>query len=206
MKEAYYYEYEQDSYYCYSNSFVLKNKLNIMNADELKAAEREITSLRAAQAIVDKIDGKFDFYLLKQIHRFLFGDIYEWAGKIRTVNISKGNQFCICEYIQEQMDEIFKKLNNENYLKNYKNKNEVAERLAYYLGEINSIHPFREGNGRAQRMYIEHLAASLGYQLDFMKISSEEMLEASVRSFALDYKMLEELIIRALSCSDEKAI
>ncbi len=199
MKSKYYYEYEQDSYYCYSNSFVLKNKLNIRDEDELRAAEREITSLRTAQAMLNKIEGNFDFNHLKKIHNFLFGDIFEWAGKIRTVNISKGNQFCLCEYIQEQMDAIFKKLHQENYLKDNKEINEIAGKLAYYLGEINSIHPFREGNGRTQRMFIEHLAFSLGYDLDFMKISSEEMLEASIKTFMMDYKLMEELILRSLS-------
>lgn len=204
MKGEYYYEYEQDSYYCYPNSFVLKNKLNIRNADELKSAEREITSLRTAQAILIRIEGNFDFEHLKKIHYFLFGDIYEWAGKIRAVNISKGNQFCLCEFIQDQMDDIFKKLQRENYLKDCNEKSEIARRLAYYLAEINSIHPFREGNGRAQRMFVEHLAASLGYQLDFMKISSEEMLEASAKSFVLDYEMMEELMLRALSDAEEE--
>jgi cell filamentation protein len=93
MRNEYYYEYEHDIYYCYLGSFVLKNKLNIRNEDELKAAEREITSLRTAQALMNRIEGNFDFKHSAKIHRFLFGDIYEWAGKIRTVNISKGNQF-----------------------------------------------------------------------------------------------------------------
>ncbi len=204
MKSEYYYEYEQDNYYCYPNSSVLKNNLNIRDADELKSAEREITSLRTAQAILNRIEGNFDFEHLKKIHYFLFGDIYEWAGKIRTVNISKGNQFCLYDYIQDQMDEIFMKLCRENYLKDCNEKIEIAKRLAYYLGEINSIHPFREGNGRAQRMFIEHLAAALGYQLDFMKISSEEMLEASARSFVIDYAMMEELMARALSDPEDE--
>lgn len=203
MKGEYYYEYEQDNYYCYPNSFVLKNKLNIQNAEELKSAEREITALRTAQAMIDRIEGNFDFEHLKKIHHIMFGDIYEWAGKIRTVNISKGNQFCICEYIEDQMGEIFKKLRQENYLQDCKEKSEIAKKLAYYLGEINSIHPFREGNGRTQRMFIEHLASSLGYQLDFMKIGSKEMLEASVRTFVLDYKLMEELMLRGLSDADE---
>ena len=93
MADIYYYEYEQDSYYCYPGTYVLKNKLNITDADELKSAEREITSLRTAQLMIEPMDGTLDFGYLKQIHKFLFGDIYEWAGKVRTVNISKGNQF-----------------------------------------------------------------------------------------------------------------
>ena len=205
MAAEYYYEYEQDNFYCYPGTYVLKNKLNILDQNELKIAEREITSLRTAQALTTRIEGCFDFKHLAQIHHFLFGDIYEWAGTIRTVNISKGNQFCLCQFIQEQMDEIFIKLKKENYLRDYKNKDDVAKRLAFYLGEINSIHPFREGNGRAQRMFIEYLAAFLGYRLDFMKITSSEMLEASVRSFMLDYTLMEELIIRALSTTDDEA-
>ncbi len=204
MKDEYYYEYEQDSFYCYPGTYVLKNKLNILDENELKTAEREITSLRTAQALTSRIEGSFDFKHLAKIHNFLFGDIYGWAGTIRTVNISKGNQFCLCQFIESQMDEILQQLKNENYLKDYKNKNEVAKRLAYYLGEINSIHPFREGNGRTQRMFIEHLAASLSYRLDFMKITSSEMLEASAQAFMLDYTLMEELMIRALSIDTDE--
>jgi len=80
-------EYEYDSCYCYPNSYVLKNKLKIENTKELVKAEREITSIRTAQALSNRIKGNFDFKHLKKIHRFFFGDIYEWAGKIRTVNI-----------------------------------------------------------------------------------------------------------------------
>lgn len=197
MDKNYYYEYEWDEYYCYPHSQVLKNKLNITDANELYAAEREITSLKIARAIEKKIKGSFDFAHLREIHYFLFCDIYEWAGEIRTVNISKGNRFCRCDYIEPQINKLLSKLKNENYLKDY-DKEKVAERLAYYLGEINVIHPFREGNGRTQRLFIEHLADSLGYSLDLNLITRDEMLEASVRAFALDYRLMEEIISKAL--------
>lgn len=198
QKLIYDYEYEWDKYYCYPNSNVLKNKLNITDSDELLKAERKITALKAAQATVNRIQGCFDFEHLKSIHRFLFCDIYEWAGKIRTVNISKGNQFCRCDYIEEQMNNLLLKLKTENYLVG-NNKEELAKRLAYYLSEINVIHPFREGNGRTQRMFIEYLSHNAGYQLDFNKISKDEMLEASVRAYALDYGLMEKIILKALS-------
>ena len=199
MGRNYRYEYEYDVRYCYPGSNVLKNKLNITDMDILEEAERRITSLRTVEAMKNVIRGKFDFDHLKRIHKFLFGDIYDWAGKVRLVNISKGNQFCRVEYIEQQMIEIFEKLQSEDYLQKVGSQSELAKRLAYYLGEINAIHPFREGNGRCQRMFIQLLSASVGYQLDFMKISEAEMLEASVRSFNLDYSMLEELIARAIS-------
>lgn len=199
MNSDYSYEYEYDSFYCYPNSFILKNKLNITDEKELKQAEREITSLRTAQALVERIDGKFDFEHLKEIHRFLFGDIYDWAGMVRNVNIAKGNQFCRFDFIEEQMEELLSKLKKENYLLDCKVKFDLAKRLAYYLGEINAIHPFREGNGRSQRMFIEYLSFHVGYQFDFMKITSQEMLEASVNAFNLNYTMMEQLINRALT-------
>lgn len=199
MLKDYTYEYEYDARYCYPGSRVLKNKLNIMDEEELREAEREITSVRIAEALNGRrVRGKYDFGHLKRIHKFLFGDIYEWAGKVRLVNISKGNQFCRVEFIEMQMNEIFDKLAEEKYLKDLKCPEEIGKRLAYYLGEINAIHPFREGNGRAQRLFIEHLAHSIGYRLDLMKIGRDDMLLASVKAFERDYTMLEGLLINAL--------
>jgi len=202
MAKEYHYEFEYDSRYCYPNSKVLKNKLNILDTVQLENAERKITSLRTMETIQKGIRGKFDFNHLKRIHKFLFGDIYSWAGKVRLVNISKGNQFCKVEFIEQQMDEIFEKLKSENYLKDIKEEKELVSRLAYYFGEINAIHPFREGNGRSQRVFMQLLCSVLGYELDFMKITEKEMLEASDRSFKLEYVLLEEILSRAISAKE----
>jgi len=148
--------------------------------------------------MIEPMDGTLDFGYLKQIHRFLFGDIYEWAGSVRSVNISKGNQFCRCELIEEQMSQIMGKLADENYLYGL-DKEKLAERLAYYIGEINAIHPFREGNGRSQRMFIEVLALRNRYHLDFALISNEEMLEASMQTFNLKYELMTALLLRAMN-------
>lgn len=94
-----------------------------------------------------------------------------------------------------------RKLEKENYLENL-NIEMLAERLAYYIGEINAIHPFREGNGRTQRMFIECLALKNGFSLDFAKISNEEMLEASVQTFNLEYKLMSKLLLRVLSINE----
>ncbi|SHI77989.1 MULTISPECIES: Fic/DOC family protein [Clostridium] len=198
MSDLYHYEYEQDEFYCYHKSHTLKNKLNIIDEEKLKQAEREITALRTAQLMKNPIKGKFDFNHIKKIHVFLFGDIYEWAGKVRIVNISKGNQFCLCQYIDSQMEDVLNKLKKEKYLEGLDIVN-MSKRLSYYLGEINAIHPFREGNGRTQRMFIQELSEYNGYRLDWSKIKDEEMLEASVQSFNLKYELMEELVLRALS-------
>ncbi len=195
------YFYEQDTFYCYPNTNVLKNKLCITDEAELKKAEREITSLRTAQLLQNPIHGTFDFNFLKKIHQFLFGDIYEWAGKTRNVNISKGNQFCRCEFIEEQMNIVMQQLEDENYLSGMK-RDKLASRLAFYLGEINAIHPFREGNGRTQRMFVGLLAECNGYYLDFTKITNEEMLKASLDTFNLEYSLMTELLLKALVKKD----
>ena len=96
---------------------------------ELKNAEREITSLKTAQALLEKIKGNFDFAHLQKIHKFLFGDIYEWAGNIRTVNISKGSLFCRCDFIEQLSNELFDKLKKENHLKRIKDKKELSQKL-----------------------------------------------------------------------------
>jgi len=194
----YYYEYEHDSRYCYPDSFVLINKLNITDASVLDDAEREITALRTALLLDSHMPGDFNARHLKAMHKELFGDLYEWAGEIRLVNISKGSEFCRYEYIDEQLDGLLNKLKTENYLRDCADLPSLAKRLAHYLGEINAIHPFREGNGRVQRMFVEHLANAVGYDLDYAKIGSNDMLEASVQSFNGDHVLLEELIENAL--------
>lgn len=202
MKD-YQYTYEYDPVYCYPNSFVLKNKLNILNADALCDAEREITAMRIAQALVNPIQGKFDATHLKRIHRFLFGDIYPWAGKIRTVNISKGTPFCSIDFIEEMLQKLFLELKREKYLALCSSMDTMARRLSYYLSEMNAIHPFREGNGRTQRLFISMLAEKCGYHIRYDLISNAEMLEASILSFGKDYHLLDSLMLRAIEKANE---
>lgn len=183
MKD-YSYDYEWDKQYCYPHSFVLKNKLDITDKDALSVAERELTSLKLAAAMIDPIKGKLDFEHLKTIHSFIFGDVYAWAGKTRSVDIAKGNRFCLAQHIDTLADSIFTKLKNENYLIGCDN---VPVRLAYYLSEINVLHPFREGNGRTQRLFISYLANVAGYEVDYSKVTPKEMIIASAESFACEY-------------------
>ena len=194
---GYDYEYEWDKEYCYPESNILINKLGIKNHDELIAAEREITSLKIAMAKAEPIQGRFDFEHLKAIHKFIFEEIYTWAGEIRHVNISKGNQFCLSQNIEMYAADIFAKLKAENYLVDYNGN--IAHRLAYYLSEINVLHPFREGNGRTQRLFIEYLADHAGYKVDFSDVSAKEMIVASAEAFALDYDKLNKMFERITS-------
>jgi cell filamentation protein len=187
-----------DVVYCYPDSDVLINKLGIRNADRLHAAERKLSALRVLELINNPMNGTFDLKHLENIHGYIFQDIYEWAGKIRTVDIAKGNMFCKVQFIRTQADELFAKLKKENYLRNL-GRNEMVEKLAYYFAEINALHPFREGNGRAQREFIRELALAAGYAIRFNYASDGEMLEASVDSFMCDYNKMEELFRKCIA-------
>ena len=156
MNLDYDYSYECDAEYCYPNTNVLTNKFNITDINQLNIAERELTALKIAKSKDEPIKGNFDLKHLMKIHKYIFGDIYLWAGKLRNVNISKGNQFCQCEFIEKYSSEIFDKIKKEHFLL-LKSGDEVPKCLAYYLSEINVIHPFREGNGRTQRVFIKCL-------------------------------------------------
>lgn len=155
-----------DSKYCYPNSDVLINKLNIRDLNKLHEAERKLTSLRELELMETPIKGNFDFRHLQKIHEFIFQDIYEWAGRIRTVDIAKSNMFCKVQFIESQAEDIFKQLENDMYLIGL-NKELLIKKLAYYFSEINALHPFREGNGRTQREFIRELAMHNGLVVHF---------------------------------------
>lgn len=198
MNKKYSYSYGHDDVYCYENSDVLKNKLNVTNADMLCELERHITDVKTGlvfqMADKKRVLGKA-FFL--EIHKILFEDIYEWAGKIRTVDIAKGTLFCRTFAIQNELDRIFKELADENYLLIYRD-DELAYKMAYYLSELNAVHPFREGNGRTQRLFMEIIAYKAGYHLDFSNVTDTEMIEASYESFNRNYEKINSIFRKAL--------
>ena len=197
MTEIVSYEYERDDYYCYPGSTVLKNKLGIDDDKKLVEAEREITTYKLIELEHNPIPGELNFEYLRKIHRYLFGDIYEWAGENRTIDISRGDIFCMHELIDVCMNQVMDELKEEGFL-NSLDKPAAIKRLAYYIGEMNTIHPFREGNGRTQRAFIRELAARNGIRLVFDKITPKEMIEASKKTFHHDFEMMEQLLKRAV--------
>ncbi|HBP39158.1 MAG TPA: cell filamentation protein Fic [Clostridiales bacterium] len=180
------------------------NKLNIRDSSALFIAEREITALKIAKVKDKPIKGNFDLDHLREIHRFIFEDIYTWAGKLRTVNIAKGNQFCLCNVLEMYAAGMFKEISKENYMINH-SFNIIPQRLAYYLSEINVLHPFREGNGRTQRLFIEYLASVGGVEVDFSEVTNREMIIASANSFAKEYGKMNALFERICTRTSDTA-
>lgn len=200
-KKEYSYEYEdKENSYCYPGTNILRNKFDLTDENALHAAEKECTMARYFELEKRNVTGNFDFKHLCSIHEYIFQDVYMWAGKPRTVDISKGTVFCLTQFIEPQFDELYKKLKKENFLKGIFEIEVMAERVAYYLGELNMIHPFREGNGRTQRMYIEQLCRNNGrFEIHFSKISKDEMIQASIETSVCNYTLMRSLILRSLS-------
>ena len=179
MKELY---NEKNSIYCYENSDTLINKLNIKDEKVLQKYEAKITAAKLLSLRQKGVTGNFDVKHFLAIHTYLFEDIYPFAGKFRTEDISKGVfSFAHWEYIDTELEKLLNKLKDENYLQGY-DKTNLSKSLAYYISELNVLHPFREGNGRTIREFIRQLALKNGYLLNLKKVSPYEILEASKKS------------------------
>ena len=175
---------------------VLRNKLGLSTAAELEAAEREITHAALILLRETPVRPAYDLAHLCEVHRRIFGDIYDWAGQVRTVAIAKGAMFCLPQYIEPAATEIFRLLRSDNFLRGLK-RGLFIDRLTYYLGEVNAVHPFREGNGRTQRAFFEQLADDAGFTLAWQRLDADRNIAASVAIMRGDpepmRKMLDEL-------------
>jgi cell filamentation protein len=160
----------------------LRNKLNIRDAAKLGQIEARIVGIRDVELAMETVPGTYNIEHLMKIHNRLFGDIYDWAGKARTVDISKpGSQFCHWRFVEEQASAALAELALRGYLIGF-NKADFTESLAYFYGELNAVHPFREGNGRSLRAFLRQLGAAAGYMLDWSELSETENIEACRRN------------------------
>ena len=185
----------QDDTYCYPGTTILKNKLDLRDAKKLSAFETEITDQRASEPLPE---GVLDFAHYKAIHHHLFQDVYDWAGRPRSVRISKGgNPFCYPEYIDREMDKLFAGLAERKYLEGLK-ADAFAKEAAHFLAELNAIHPFREGNGRTQLTFLTLLAEQAGHSLDLEKMDPKAILAATIESFGGDETALRKQIASML--------
>ena len=158
-----------------TNKMILENRLNITNSDELAREEERFSKKKAAELFDNKLldsfpAGKFD--TLQAIHKYMFEDIFDFAGEIRTVNLAKGNfRFAPSMYLQAALDNI-DKMPQSTF-------DEIIEK---YI-EMNIAHPFREGNGRSIRIWLDHILKNkIGKVVDWSKVDKEDYLLAMERS------------------------
>ncbi len=128
------------------------------------------------------------------IHHHLFQDVYEWAGKIRSIRISKGSSaFCYPEYIDRELIALFARLAADNELRGL-DRTRFAEKAAAFIAELNAIHPFREGNGRTQLSFLVVLSERAGHPLDLSRLDPKAILAATITSFSADSQRLADIV------------
>lgn len=166
---------------CYVGSTTLINLLEIQDDQLLEDAEHELSSLAAQE--IEWSPPPYDFNYLRKIHYVLFADVYVWAGEIRRVDISKGDtRFCHVGRIQPEVEKLFTHLKNQHDFVGLIRQDLVIA-LAEFYSDLNVVHPFRDGNGRAQRMLFEHLIINCGYAIDWSTIQRDEWIQANIEGF-----------------------
>jgi len=158
-------------------SKVLLNKLGVVDAALLRQVEAEATFLRDAQLKAVTLPGRFDLAHLRAFHRHLFGDVYPWAGEIRRVDLTRTATFAHWAHIESYADFVFAQLREEQLLSTV-DEERFLDRFTHFYAEVNAIHPFREGNGRAQRAFFRQLALHAGRRIDFGLLDPAEYNDA----------------------------
>lgn len=170
--------------YLHRSVAILRNKLEILQPAALERVERQLVAQRIRQGVPD---GRFGLDHLRAIHRHLFQDIYDWAGEIRTVELSKaGHQFQLCRYIETGIGDIHRRLVEADFLKGL-DKRRFAQGAGELIGDLNYVHPFREGNGRTQLQYLKLLGAQAGHRLHLDRLDPLAWLDASRAAHNADY-------------------
>ncbi|HVK20976.1 MAG TPA: Fic family protein [Actinokineospora sp.] len=177
---------------------VLRNLLGIEDHETLIAAERDIAFQREEGLRRRPMPGEFDAKHLLAYHRRLFGDVYEWAGQPRLVDIARVDApFAHWRYIDRCLADLFGGLRAEDLLIDHRRPEFVA-RFTYYFAEINVVHPFREGNGRTQRAFFRHLAAHAGWELDITHLVGPDFVDGCKAGMVGELGLLTDLFDRAI--------
>lgn len=170
--------------YVYPGTTILKNKFDIRDEKILSTLERQITETRTlllSREGSDIFEGNFDLKHLQAIHRNMFSDIYDWAGELRKNDfISKDKYvFCSAALIETYANSIFSKMRLEPF--SQMTRIECAQKMAYYLLQVNALYPFRAGNVRAILVFFEALAVRHGWQLRVFRVPLKELRKAMMK-------------------------
>ena len=187
------YSMESTQENCYPGSTVLVNKFGLTDQNTLDIVERQIVLLKGAEIERNAVFENVDFNYYKSIHKHLFEDIYDWAGTVRTINISKkGTVFSKHDNIEEIGQLKFKRLVGLSYLNNMDEINFFNELTELY-NELNMLHPFREGNGRTLRLFITLLVRNTGRDISFADCDSDLLMIATIKAAQGDLSLLKSI-------------
>lgn len=177
----------------YENTRCLFNFFDVRDRAKLREIAIYITAIRTAEMIVYPVEGPFNLDRLKAIHSNLFGDIYPSAGMLRTTTAAKRTEFCRPEYINSSAKEIFSKLRKDHYLRNLDRESFIND-LAYYMGEVEALHPFRNGNAPTARLFFWELIYLAGYRIEWSQVDPDRLLEADICAIDGDYQPLIDVL------------
>jgi len=171
----------------FDRQLLASNLVGAKSLEELSEIERDITQTKTRELKENPIQGNFDYTHLKEIHKYLFKDVYVWAGMDRydigiRGDFRKGDtHFTPGDKLPEVSKALFEALQKENHFKNL-SKDEFTKSAASFMNGINMLHPFREGNGRTQRIFMEEMANHAGYHLNLSNVSKNIMIQASIQA------------------------
>jgi cell filamentation protein len=180
------------------DSGVLRNRLGITDAQRLREVEAGLTLVALADLGTRTLPGSYDLSHLRFFHQEIFGDLYPWAGEIRVVSIARSDPFCLPQHIQSYSAEVFGALAKELHLRGLQRPG-FLDRLTHYFAEVNAIHPFREGNGRAQRAFFRQLSREAGWTIDWSDLDPDDNVSASMASLRGDNGPLRDLLDAAVA-------
>jgi cell filamentation protein len=191
--------------YVYPGTSVLRNRFGEPDAGELARREAAATTVRIAELTERPIPGDYDLSHLQAFQRHIFGDVYEWAGGIRTVAIAKGDLFALPEHIEPYLADVLCQLPAERHLRGL-GRDAFLDRLTHYLAEINSVHPFREGNGRTQRAFLEQLASDAAYHIDWTRLDAARNIEACEAAHRGHEQPMREMLAELVVDRDQQQV
>ena len=177
-------------------SGVLRNLLGITDAQELSQVEAALTASRLVDLERHRLPGRYDLAHLRAFHRHIFSDVYDWAGELRTVSIAKaGEVFCLPQHLESYATDVFGRLAAADRLRGLPRERFISQ-LAELLGDVNALHPFREGNGRTQRASFSQLAHDAGHHVDWVRMNPEDNESASIAAHRGDLQPLRDMLNR----------
>ncbi len=183
--------------YCYQGTDVLINNLNIHDADELSEAEIAFTTARYLnyQSKIKELN-QLNFSHLKHLHFYLFQDLYPWAGKVRDIDISKGNtRFCTAVRIEPEAIKLFRRVPSLADIASFE---ALIECLVSLFCELYLLHPFREGNGRTLRFFFEEMLFILGYEVKWPQLTRQDWINANIAGVYFNLKPLADIFTKAI--------
>lgn len=172
--------------YYYDGTYVLKNKLDIADGNDLHAFEYEWSASQLPEALAyARSASVLDGSALQGVHRILLGDIYDWAGELRKIPMSKGELEFLHPVTADAVNEVFKAF-AQNTAIDRPNRNDVAAQLARLWGDLNYAHPLVESNGRATQLMLTVIAERSDWTIDWASVSKSDETYAGVASCVLD--------------------